>query len=501
MKTKKAFLNFITDIVPLGIVSVLGIFKLKIFLQSFGQETLGLYQLFSNVMIYIALVDGGLSSALLVSLYKPNMQDDTNKINELLTAGKRAFSVIGSVVFGIAAIISFLLPFFIKDLSFSNWYVALTFMIFSLSNVSNYFFVPYQVLLEAKEKKYLYNIPYQTGQILLSVLEIVMLLLGFSFCSVLIMHVVVRFLANIAVFVICKIQFPMYNYKSETKDYSFNKSIKYLMVHKVNGLVGSNIDILIISKLMGLAYVAIYSTYNYIINMLKNIFGKISGSIQAIIGNSITKSRENSINLFYELNAMLFYLATIICIPLFFSLNDFINIWYEGKISTSLLISSAFSIYLFVFLIKISVTTFINAVGLFKETQYCAITDTITNLFLSIILVYFFGISGVVFATAISAFLAEYILKNIVLHKNVFEKKITNSLVKSVKFIFIALIDLIIGIFIFENITISNIFIWFIVFSIYTILNSLFVLFVYKFLGEAKFLNRVKEIKIGGFNK
>ena len=46
-----------------------------------GSETLGLYQLFSQIMTYVALVDGGLSNAVLYSLYKPNANRDDKKIN------------------------------------------------------------------------------------------------------------------------------------------------------------------------------------------------------------------------------------------------------------------------------------------------------------------------------------------------------------------------------------------------------------------------------------
>mgnify|MGYP007120014256 CR=1 FL=1 len=64
-KLKKVLLNFSTDVIPLVIVSILGIFKLKLFVDILGNETLGLYQLFSQIMVYVALVDGGLSSAVL----------------------------------------------------------------------------------------------------------------------------------------------------------------------------------------------------------------------------------------------------------------------------------------------------------------------------------------------------------------------------------------------------------------------------------------------------
>ena len=72
MKTKRTALNMVTDVIPLLIVSLLGIFKVKLFIEYLGNETMGLYNLFNNIMIYVSLVDGGLASAVLYSLYKPN---------------------------------------------------------------------------------------------------------------------------------------------------------------------------------------------------------------------------------------------------------------------------------------------------------------------------------------------------------------------------------------------------------------------------------------------
>ncbi len=69
------------------IISFLGIFKLKIFIQVLGNETLGLYQLFSQIMVYVAIADGGLGSAILYALYKSNSKNDDTKINQIL-AGK-----------------------------------------------------------------------------------------------------------------------------------------------------------------------------------------------------------------------------------------------------------------------------------------------------------------------------------------------------------------------------------------------------------------------------
>lgn len=492
MKTKKTAINFITDTIPLIIISILGIFKFKLFIQVLGQETLGLYQLFSQIMIYVALVDGGLSSAVLFSLYKPNAEGNQKKFNAILAGAYRTFTKIGIVVFLIASVVSFFVPYFIKDCSFDYWYVSLTFILFSLSNVIGYFFVPYNCLLEVKEKKYIYNLTSQIGQIVLSISEIVMLKLNMRFEYILIMHAIVKLLASLIEVYICKKEFPTAKINQKEKDYSFKKHINSLVFHKINGLVGSNIDTLIISSFLGLDEVAIYSTYNYIITMMKNILGKISTSMTAIVGNYLVKSKEKMYELYEEFNSMLFFIAIVICTPLTLAIDDFIDIFYEGEIATNFLIAISFVAILFTFIIKMDTNMFITAGGLYKETRHCALTDTITNLILSLVLIHIIGIPGVLIATAFSVFVAEYILKTKVVHKKIFKTSPNNYFLKNIKFFILFIVDLIIGYYIINLFIINNIFIWFIIFAIYTILNSLIILGIFTIMKENKFINRIK---------
>ena len=494
-KTKKTLLNLITDVIPLLIISVLGIFKFKLFIEYLGQETMGLYNLFNNIMVYVSLVDGGLASAVLFSLYKPNASGDSRKLSELLSGAYTVFAKIGMIVFSIAFVVSFFVIFLIKNCAFDYWYIVLTFLLFSISNVIAYFFVPYKELLEVKEKKYIYNIISQSGQILLSVLEIVMLITGFKFGYILVMHSAVKLIAHLIEALACKKMFPDISFHNKNKDFSFKKYLNSLIFHKINGLIGSNIDTVIISSFLGLAHVAIYSTYSYIITMLKNILGKLSSSMTAIVGNSLVKNKERMYELYKEFNGMLFYVAISICVPLILAINGFIDIFYEGKIETSMLIALSFSLILFMFIVKLNTTMFVSAGGLYKETKFCAITDTIINLVLSLTLVHFIGIAGVLFATAFSVFVSEYILKTIVVHKHVFNKDPMNYFINNIKFFIIFVIDLIGGSYIVNYFTINNLFTWFLVYIIFTLVNGLIIFIIFKLLNETKFVLRIKELR------
>lgn len=494
MKTKKTILNFITDVIPLVLLSFLGIYKVKLFLQVLGSDTLGLYQLFNNVMVYVALVDGGLTSALLYSLYKPNSDGDNKKINELLSAGLSVFSKIGMYVFSIATMVSFFVIFLIKDAPFSYFYVVITFLLFALSNVIEYFFVPYNVILEVKEKKYLYNLITQIGQIAISIIEIILLLLGVEFAYILLSHSIVRLITKIIEVYVCKREFPWINVHEQKKDYSFKKFLNSLIFHKVNGLVGGNVDSIIISSFLGLGSVAIFSTYHYIINMLRNILGKIASSMTAFIGNSLEKDGKRMYKIFMEINSMLFFIAIVISIPLFLSINGFISMFYNGEIETSSSIALACSLVLFIYLIKMPATIYANAGGLYKETKHCVMIDTIVNLSLSIGLVFLFGIAGVLFATFLSAFISEYILKTRVIYRHIFHTSSKGFFLCNIKFFIIAIIDLGLCYSVTSLFTINNLFIWFLFFSILTIINAIVILWIFSLLGEIDFIERFKSL-------
>ena len=496
MKTKKVLLNLITDIFPMLIISLIGIFKFKLFVQILGVEVQGMYQTFNQIMFYISIVDGGLGSAVLYALYKPITAGKTEEVNEILSGAMTLFSKIGLLVYGLAFAFSFFVPFIIKDNPFEYGFVVLTFLLFALGSVIGYFFVPRQSLLEAKECRYVYNAIFQIGQIVQGLLEIVFLLVGIKLIGILMMMAVVKLTSYLILAVYAHKKFPEYRYNSKKKNMAFSKQVKHLMFHKINGLVGSNIDVIIITSLLGLRETGIYSAYSYIITMIKQIVEKIYSSVLAILGNLLSADMEKAFGLFKELNSLLFFISNILCVPLILAIDDFIRIWYEGEIPTDHLVAIAFSGILLLAIIKIDTTVFVNAGGLFRETKICALADTVVNFVLSISLVFVFGMSGVLFATCISVFIAEYIMKTIVIHKYIFKRSSSWFFIKNTKFFALIGADWYLGSMIIKNFHFNNLFYWFLFYAVFTVINSLIILLIYHLMKEDDFMKRVSILKL-----
>lgn len=58
MRTKRAIINFITDALPQVLILILGIIKIKLFINILGETKLGLYQLYNQIVAYLVLIEG-----------------------------------------------------------------------------------------------------------------------------------------------------------------------------------------------------------------------------------------------------------------------------------------------------------------------------------------------------------------------------------------------------------------------------------------------------------
>lgn len=420
MRTKSTILNFITDAFPQILILLLGLFKTKFFIQILGSSELGLYQLYGQIVAYLVLVEGGVGSALLFRLYKPLNQKDDKKVNETMAAGRFLFRIIGCLILLIGFVVSFFIGFFIEDANntFSFSYMQITFLIYLLSQAIFYFTIPHRVLFEADQKKYIPNIVFQVTAIIKAILEIIIVCSGLGLIAVLTSLVICSIVANFIILIAFRKYYKKVDFK-EKKDFSMLKDVKDLFINTLGILVTNNIDILIVSKMIGLGYVVVYSTYNYFVEGLKQFIDKIAGSAMSGVGDLLVGDKEKAVTVFNEFNEFVFFVASIICVPMFVFINKFIDIWYKGEVITSIVWSILFTIILFYQVTKIPLKVFTYSSGQFKEVKIFVIFEVIINLTLSLILVQFMGISGVLLATVISMFVADWCTKPFVIFKKI----------------------------------------------------------------------------------
>ena len=133
--------------------------------------------------------------------------------------------------------------------------------------------------------------------------------------------------------------------------------------------------------------------------MLTQMIQRLNSALLPSIGNLLVTEKEKARNTFIELNSLLFYMGSLLFVPLYYCLSPFVSIWYGSDYVVSDLICLFFVIILYINILKISLDTYIKAAGEFKSIRNCAIYQSIVNLTLSLILVNKYKIGGILFAT------------------------------------------------------------------------------------------------------
>lgn len=495
MRTKKTIINFISDAFPQIIIMLLGIFKSKYFLQYLGNDTLGLYQLYGQIVSYLVLVEGGVGSAMLFRLYKPIHDKDEEKINEIMSASKIIFNIIGIAILVLGTIIAFNIKFFIKDYNFSDIYIFITFLMFLISQSINYFALPYRIMFDANQDRHIPNIVYQSITIVKSIIEIVIVCSGLGLIEILISLIICGLLSNILIYIFFKRKYKAVSFKTK-RDFSMLKDIKHLFVNTIGNLVANNIDIVLVSKFVGLGSVVIYSTYNYFIEAIKQLVDKVTGATISGVGDVLVDNdNNNSEGIFNEFNKFMFYISIIICVPLFIFINPFINIFYAGKIQVSIIYSLLFAILLYLNIIRIPLKVFSLSSGKFAEVKRIVILEIIINLVLSLALINFWGIAGVLFATIISIVVSDFIFKAKIVCKKIVGSSVLKYysllIMNTVFCLCISLVS-----YFAVNYNYKNIFYCIISGIIFTIINFIITTIFFYITKQLDFIKRIKGLII-----
>ena len=93
MRSKEVIKNTFCSLVSYSIIVIIGFVSQRIFLNTLGNEYLGIHSLFNNIMTMLAIVELGFGSAVITNLYKPVSQNDYTLINKLLAFYRKVIDI------------------------------------------------------------------------------------------------------------------------------------------------------------------------------------------------------------------------------------------------------------------------------------------------------------------------------------------------------------------------------------------------------------------------
>ena len=97
-RTKRSIINLITAFAGQILGVIISFIVRMIFVKYLSSEYLGINGLFTNILTMLSLVELGIGSAMIYSLYKPLAEDDKENIKSLMDLYKKAYRIIGIII-------------------------------------------------------------------------------------------------------------------------------------------------------------------------------------------------------------------------------------------------------------------------------------------------------------------------------------------------------------------------------------------------------------------
>lgn len=393
-----------------------------------GVNYLGLNSLFTSILQVLNLAESGVGSAMVFSMYRPIAEDDAARICALMRLYKIYYRIIGGIVFAGGMIVMPFLPYLIKSDVPADINLYTLYFLNILTTVSTYWMFAYKnCLLFAHQRTDIstkVSIATETGKYILQIITLAVFRDYYLYTIVIIMTQIINNI--VTAFVVGKM-YPNYTAKGklageEVK--AINKKIKDLFTAKLGNVIFNSTDTIVISAFMGLAVLAVYQNYFYILTSVTSIINIIFTSCTAGIGNSlITESREKNYRDLKKFTLFIVWITGFCTICFLVLYQPFMKIWMTEKLMLDFRAVICFCAYFFINQIYYLLEVYKDASGIWHEDRFRPLVVSLSNLGLNLILVQFIGIYGIILAScAAKAFIGipwtMYNLFKIVFHKN-----------------------------------------------------------------------------------
>lgn len=426
MRKERSIKNVITSLISNIIVLLFGFITQKVFINTLGDEYLGLNSLLSNIVSMLAIVELGIGSAIIYSLYEPIAKNNKEKIKSLLKFYKKTYNRIAFIVFILGLCLLPFLHFIVSTTLDVNIY--LIFMLFVIDVVFSYLLSYKRSILQADQRSDVINLIHIIYTVILNIGLILVLYGTNNYILYLIIKCLCRSFENIVISIFAD---KMYSYIKEEsvnldkKTYSsIVKKVKGLLFHKIGSFIVLGTDNIIISKYLGNVIVAYYSNYYLIINAASTLLSQVFSALTASVGNLLVEdNKEKSYSLFRKLMFFNFWLYSFAGIGLFLAITPFISMWVgnERVLPISVLIVLVINFYMMG--MRSSIGVYKDAAGIFYEDRFIPLLESLLNIIFSLILVKPFGLLGVFIGTMISSFVVVFFSLPYFVYKNVFKNK------------------------------------------------------------------------------
>ena len=406
-RTRNATRNIAFD-GTLEIVNLLFPFVIRsVMLHCLGTEYLGLNGLFRSLLTFLNLAELGVGSAMVFSMYRPIAEDDAPTICTLLRLYRTLYRIIGLVVGAVGLLLVPVLP----DLISGDVPAGMNLYVLYLMNLGNtvvtYWLFAYRSsLLQAHQRRDVISKVSLAVRLAEYILKILILVFTRNYYFYLAVQLLCQITVNLLTAVCASRMYPRYVPagklpKEKTRD--IFRRVRDLFTSKVSATVFDSADTLVVSAFMGLAVLAVYQNYYFVITALRMMLMVMLNACMAGVGNKmVMESREANYRDLEKISLLFSWVLGVSSSMLLCTVQPFMNLWMgeENMLPAGLVL--CFTVYYYSMGANKLVNMFKDAAGIWRMDRWRPLTAALVNLGLNLATVRWLGLYGVLLSSVFS---------------------------------------------------------------------------------------------------
>ena len=406
-RTKNAARNMLFD----GMLKILNIvfpFIMRtVMLHYLGVQYLGLNGLFKSILSFLNLAELGVGSAMVFSMYKPIAEDNTEEICALLRLYRTFYRIIGLFIAVAGLVITpFLRSLISGDLPSDRNLYILYFMNLGSTVLTYWLFAYKRSLLDAHQRIDVVSKISLCIRFVEYALKFLSLMVFRNYYAFLAIQLLAQIAINILTAMRVDKMYPRYSARGhlpKEKVLDIMRRVRDLFTSKVSSVVFNYADTLVISAFMGLAALAIYQNYYFVITSLRYFIEVISAACIAGVGNSlVTESEEKNYKDLSRLTLLFTWFMSVSAAMLLCMYQPFMHLWMGEENLLTFNYVICFVIYYYSMGVNKLINMFKDAAGIWRKDRWRPLTAALVNLGLNLATVQWLGLYGVLMSSVVS---------------------------------------------------------------------------------------------------
>ena len=382
-----------------------GLILPRLILTAFGSSCNGMVGAISQFLGFSAVLRAGVGGVTRAALFKPLAEHNEEGVSAIMAATQKYMQKIGLIIAAYIVVLGGVYCLVMKG-EFDWWYkFAMLLIIGTGTFADNFFGIRYKILLQADQKYYVQTMTAVISSTVAAVVSVVLILLDFPLLVVKIGSTCAVLLNPLLLSVYVK---KHYCLNSRVK--ADNSAIKQrwdAFVQQLAIILNQNVDLVLLTFFVPLKEISVYTVHYMVSGNIQTIVSSMVSGLNATFGSLLANHEDEHLKkMFHVVEWGLFSACIIIFSTTAVMLTPFVEVYTQSVTDVNYirpLFAFAMTFVAMMNCMRLPYQLLTEAAGHFKQTRNGSVLEVVLNIVVSLVMLYFFGIIGVIIGTFVAA--------------------------------------------------------------------------------------------------